>query len=343
MIPARLTAVLLVAMLLPLSLWAAETSVDTKQERLIAPVVIPQGELAFHLVNALGIRLPDNDDPLRAIRELMAHGIAPRAGWSPEAAVTPQIIAELRDAVAIAASAGRLRLDPPAAVRAFEVIVAQLELPLPIEPPRYAEGERGVKIYESACDPNAYDYYYGGTGVPPYTYCRPPPAYFSMYAWVGTPFYWDGYYFPGFYTLRYPYVIVYPQEPVRPPRFSEGVLGGDRPATPAPTTPPTGEGPGFRDTPIVRHARPIPRAVPLPDRGPGFSEGILGGQRRTVPRTVPPVPPAGSPRLMPAPRPPIGAAPRPSTPPSARPAPSPSPAPAPPPGGDRGWRDAIGR
>lgn len=331
MIPTRLIAVLLAAMLLPATASAAETSIDPEQERLIAPLVIAQSDFALHIASALGIRVPDNDDPSKAARALAARRIAPRAGWEPEAAVTPQTIAELRDAVAAAASTGRLRLDPQDAVSAYEQIVAQLGLPLPIEPPRYAEDETGVKRYEGGCDPRAYDYYYGGTGIPPYTYCPPPPAYFSMYAWIGTPFYWDGYYFPGFYTLRYPYVIVYPREPVPRPRFSEGILGGDQRVTPTPA-PPTG-GPGFRDTPIVKD-RSTPRAIPLPDRDPRFSEGILGGQRDSMPRTTP-----SAPRGAPGQRPPVGVTPRPQAPsPAARP-----PAPAPQPGGDRGWRDVIGQ
>lgn len=333
-----LVVALLAAMLLPAVLRAAEGTVDPEQERLIAPLVIEQSEFALHLANALGIRVPDNDDPMRAARALAALGIAPRIGWEPEAAVTPQTIAELRAAVATAASAGRLRLDPPDAVDAFEQIVAQLGLPLP-EPPHYAQDE--VKRHEGTCDPGAYDYYYGGAGVPPYTYCPPPPAYLPMYAWVPSPFYWDGYLFTGFYTLRYPYVIVRPREPVRRPRFSEDVLGG-RPATPPPAQPaPPDGGPGFRDTPIVQDRRPPSRAIPLPDRGPRFSEGILGGQRQSVPRTAPAVPPASSPRVAPGPRPPIGAPPRPSAPPPAARPPAPSPSPSP--GGDRGWRDVIGQ
>lgn len=318
---------------------AAEQPVELNPEQLIAPEVLPQSEFAFHLANALAVRIPQGDDPLRAIRALAALGISPRVGWTPDAAVTPRTIAEVRDAVATAAAAGRLREDPQDAVRAFEVVTAQLGLPLPVEPPRYAGAERGVQLYEGACDARYYDDYYGGAGVPPYTYCRPPPAYFSMYAWIGTPFYWGGYYFPGYYTLRYPYVIVYP--PVRPPRFSEGILGGDRRAAPAPSPPPTGEGPGFRDTPIVRGTRPVPRAIPAPvDREPRISEGVLGGQR-SVPRTAPSVPPSGSPSMTP-PRRPAQSVPRSSPPPPARPAPTPAPAPSP--GGDGpGWRDVIPR
>jgi hypothetical protein len=323
---------------------AAETPSEPIQERLIAPDVIAQREFALHVANALGIKVPGNDDPARAARALAAQGIAPRAGWQPDEAVTPLTIAEIRDAIAYAASAGRLRVDPVDAVRAYEQIVAQLELPLPVEPPRYAEEGKGVKRYEGGCDASAYDYYYGGTGVPPYTYCPPPPAYVSMYLWVGTPFYWSGYYFPGYYALRYPYVIVFPHEPVRPPRFSEGVLGGaPRPAPPPPATP--GGGRGFRDTPIVQGRPPVqPRAIPLPDRDPRFSEGMLGGQR-SLPRTAPSIPPAGSTRIPPAPRPAVPSVPRSSAPPpGARPSsPSPAPAPAPSPGGGPGWRDVIGR
>ncbi|WP_096460889.1 hypothetical protein [Sulfurifustis variabilis] len=342
LIHARLIAALFAATLfLPAAVPAAEAPVDLEPQRLIAPEVIAQRDFALHLASALGVRIPDRDDPAAAVRALEERGIAPRTGWEPDEAVTPQTIAELRDAVAAAASAGRIKPDREEAVQAFEQIVAQLGLPLPIEPPRYAEDETGVRRYEGACDPGAYDDYYGSTGIPPYTYCPPPPAYFSMYAWVGSPFYWDGYYFPGFYTLRYPYVIVFPREPVPPPRFSEGVIGGARPPAATPV-PPGGGGPGFRDTPIVPPSSSVPRAIPLPDRGPRFSEGALGGQGQSVPRTAPAVPPASSPRVIPSPRPPIGATPRSSPPPAARPSPAPSPAP-PAGGGNRGWRDVIGK
>lgn len=340
----RLLALLLWAALLPLATWAAETPADAGEAPLIAPPVIEQREFAFHLAAALGVPVPESEDPLRAIRMLVPLGIMPRGGWSPEEAVTPDALAELRDAVATAAAAGRLRLDPPDALNAFERVLAQLELPLPAEPSRRAPRDTATREAGACPDPRVYGDYYNGAGVPPYTYCPPPPAYYPMYVWVPTPFYWQGYFFTGFYALRYPYVIVHPRVPVRPPRFSEGVLGG-RPTAPVPT-PPAGAGSGFRDTPITEGVRPIPRAVPLPrGREPRFSEGLLGGER-AGPRLVPSVPPAGSTGVAPAPRPSIGARPGPSVPPPAAvpPAPPPpAPAPAPQPGGDRGWRDVLGK
>ncbi len=97
LIHARLIAALFAATLfLPAAVPAAEAPVDLEPQRLIAPEVIAQRDFALHLASALGVRIPDRDDPAAAVRALEERGIAPRTGWEPDEAVTPQTIAELR-------------------------------------------------------------------------------------------------------------------------------------------------------------------------------------------------------------------------------------------------------
>jgi hypothetical protein len=43
---------------------------------------------------------------------------------------------------------------------------------------------------------------YTADGTPVVTYYCPPPAYYTMYAWVPSPFWWSDLWFPGFFILN---------------------------------------------------------------------------------------------------------------------------------------------
>jgi hypothetical protein len=44
--------------------------------------------------------------------------------------------------------------------------------------------------------------YYHNEGPPVMTYYTPPPDFYNLYAWVPFPFWWSGFWFPGFFVLH---------------------------------------------------------------------------------------------------------------------------------------------
>jgi hypothetical protein len=168
----------------------------------IAPAVVPQGEFAVSLAETLALETVEDDEG-DAIRALVALGIEPAAGWQPDQAMTPQIVTELRADLADAIYAGRLLMEPNAARTAFDELLAELGLPLPAEPaPAYAGANPPLNSYGPYCDAKATHYFYGSYGLPIYSYCYPPAAFFHYYSWVPCGFRAHGHHFGGFFVLR---------------------------------------------------------------------------------------------------------------------------------------------
>lgn len=173
----------------------------------IAPAVVPQGEFALRLAEALALDSAQ-DDEADAIRALIALGIEPAAGWQPDQAMTPQLVTELRADLAEAVAAGRLLMEPNAARTTFDELLAELGLPLPAEPaPAYAGANPPLNSYGPYCDATATHYFYGSYGLPIYSYCYPPAAFLHYYSWVPCGFRAHGHHFAGFFVLRQVHVI----------------------------------------------------------------------------------------------------------------------------------------
>lgn len=340
--------ILVVAGTLLLPVPAVATEWSGHDERLIAPAVVSQGEFALRLARTLAIPIADDAGPEEAMQSLAALGIEPLDGWAAaDAPMTPQIVGELRHAVTNAAAAGRLQVEPAAALAAFTELVAHLGLPLPAEPPLAYTGDPvRPPGYATYCDRAALDYYYGAVGPPYYTYCPPPPSHYYLYAWVPSRFYWHGALFSGFFVIRDVHVVPRFKHRPRHPRFSDGLIGKSRRDTHPPRALPDG-GKGFRDIgrkPAVVAPRPHPRVVPRgPDR-PRFSDGILGGQRDGRATATRPLPRAGTSRSSPQWRQ-AAPSPRPQSGLNAGRARGPvagaHPRSTPSPGASRGWRDVV--
>lgn len=172
----------------------------------IAPAVVPQGEFAARLAEALALETVE-DDEADAIRALVALGVEPAAGWQPDQAMTPQIVTELRADLAEAVTAGRLLMEPDAARTAFDGLLAELGLPLPAAPAAYAGANPPLNSYGPYCDATATHYFYGSYGLPIYSYCYPPAAFLHFYSWVPCGFRAHGHHFAGFFILRQVHVI----------------------------------------------------------------------------------------------------------------------------------------
>ncbi|HXX56996.1 MAG TPA: hypothetical protein VEI96_03240 [Thermodesulfovibrionales bacterium] len=164
----------------------------------IGQPLVREGSFAVRLVSELGIST--TEDEVEAESLLGSAGIAPRNGWIADYPVTPDIVGEVRQAVSEAADSGRLQIGGADAMRAFENVVAESSLPL--RP--YREGERceAAPRCENYPNPGGIDDYYTSEGPPIVTYYAPPPAYYALYAWVPYPFWWTGFWFPGFFVLH---------------------------------------------------------------------------------------------------------------------------------------------
>jgi hypothetical protein len=175
---------------------------QTEQAKPTPPPVsqplVSEGVLAVKLVSALGVG--STDDEVEAETNLGDLDILPRNGWIADYPVTPDIVAEVRHAVAEAADAKKVALARDEALKRYDEAVAGLGLVV-----RAYSGETAVgKPIECTNYPNPamVTTTYTSEGPPVVTYYCPPPDYYYLYAWVPYPFWWFDFWFPGFFILH---------------------------------------------------------------------------------------------------------------------------------------------
>jgi hypothetical protein len=154
--------------------------------RSIERSLIRESFFAMRLTEALKI------GPVKSEAEaedlLALAGIAPKNGWIADYPVTPDIIGELRNAIALAADSGKIEMNKSDAIKAFEDLVIEIES-------QYSRIEPSP-----SWGPYPEPYYY------PYLYYYPYPYYFGGYY-----HHYRAYYYP----YHYPY---YPRPPPPPPK-----------------------------------------------------------------------------------------------------------------------------
>lgn len=164
----------------------------------IAQHLVREGDFAIKLVEVL--KIGQSKSEAEAESMLALAGIAPKNGWIADYPVTPDIIGELEIAIGEAADAKRLPMGKNEAVKAFRTAALELELPVIAEAPdRYAESS--YPTTPQYTEPSVIDHYYYTEGPPVVTYYPPPPDYYYLYAWVPSPFWCSGFFFPGFFIL----------------------------------------------------------------------------------------------------------------------------------------------
>jgi len=180
----------------------------------IAQALVREGDFAVQLAQALKMEQAKNE--AEAESALTSAGIAPKNGWIADYPLTPDIVKEVQNAVGTAADSGKLGMKKVEALKAFRTTVVELQLPLIVElPDRYAESP-SLTTPEYA-EPSVVENYYDTEGPPVVTYYPPPWEYYYLYAWVPSPFWCSGFFFPGFFVLhdfhrvvfvhRHPHVI----------------------------------------------------------------------------------------------------------------------------------------
>jgi hypothetical protein len=162
----------------------------------LAQPLVREGTLAVTLAGAL--QLGQTSSEVDAESLLSRAGIAPRNGWIADYPVTPDIAAELRSAVADAATAGSLTMGTNAALAAFDDVMSRYNLSVRADTSGQVEADQSAPNYPDTTATN--DYYYD-YGPPVVTYYAPPVDYAYLYSWVPYPFWWWNVWFPGFYVL----------------------------------------------------------------------------------------------------------------------------------------------
>jgi hypothetical protein len=181
----------------------APGSAQTPQLKSGAPPIeqplVREGDFALDLSSALGVMT--TGDEVEAESSLGELGIAPRNGWIADYPVTPDIVLELKNAVAAATEAKRLAMSRETALKkvddvagSFGIAIRPFTAGTPYEP-----SPASCLTYPN---PAVIEKTYIEAGTPVVTYYCPPPDYYYMYAWVPSPFWWSDLWFPGFFVLR---------------------------------------------------------------------------------------------------------------------------------------------
>jgi len=165
----------------------------------VAAPLIREGDFAIKLTEALKIGQAGSEAEAESL--LASMGIAPKNGWIADYPVTPDIIGELEKAISEASDAKRLPMGKDEALRVFRTTAVELELPIIAEIPEgYAESP--YPTTPQYTEPTVINNYYYTEGPPVVTYYPPPLDYTYLYAWIPSPFWFSGFYFPGFYILH---------------------------------------------------------------------------------------------------------------------------------------------
>ena len=172
--------------------WSQES--QTTDIPPVAQPLVREGDFAIKLATLYGLGTPANETEAEDMLSLA--GVVPVNGWISDYPVTPDILGQIQEAAARAASEGKLSLSAEEATKLLYKLAQEMQLPLPAGA---ASGDRAVS--KAPEQPVIYNYYMG-YGPPIITYYPPPPAYFYLYVWVPYPVWWYGYWYPGFYICN---------------------------------------------------------------------------------------------------------------------------------------------
>jgi hypothetical protein len=166
----------------------------------VSQTLVREGDFAVKLADTLKIGKPESEEEAESM--LVSVGIAPRNGWIADYPVTPDIIGELQNAIGDAAESNRLPMGRDDAFEAFHYLTVELGLPVMADTTgKTAEYTQPID-YSKYTDPTVINDYYYNEGPPVVTYYPPPWDYYYLYAWVPSPFWFSGFFFPGFFVLN---------------------------------------------------------------------------------------------------------------------------------------------
>ncbi len=164
----------------------------------VSQPLIREGDFAVKLVSALNLGTANSGADAETI--LTSAEIVPKNGWISDYPMTPVVVGQLQESIEAAASAGKLPMNSNEAIKAFQALVADEGLPVEVASGT-SPGEAATN-YGEYSNPTVINNYYYDEGPPVVTYYAPPPDYLYLYSWVSYPFWWSGFWFPGFYCLN---------------------------------------------------------------------------------------------------------------------------------------------
>ena len=192
------TLIYLIILVLPMYA-VAQTETNRPGAPPISQQLVREGDFAIKLQMALGIGT--SDDEIEAETALGDLGITPKNGWIADYPVTPDILGELRSSLIASADDGKIDLNSEEALKRLEAVSAELSLgvkPHSTTVSHQTSPEEAVKYP----NPTVINNYYTTEGPPVVTYYAPPPDYYYLYGWVPYPFWWAGFWFPGYFILN---------------------------------------------------------------------------------------------------------------------------------------------
>jgi hypothetical protein len=176
----------------------AQTVSSTAGVPPVNQALVPEGFFAVKLSEALNL---GSKTEAEAETTLASLGIVPKNGWIADYPVTPDVLIELQGAVGAAADARKISMNKDDAAKTVQRVAAELGLP-----PVAAEGQGSQSVsgenYGEYSNLSEVNNYYESEGPPVVTYYPPPPDYDYLYAWVPSPFWCAGFFFPGFFVLN---------------------------------------------------------------------------------------------------------------------------------------------
>jgi hypothetical protein len=149
----------------------------------VSQVLVREGNFAVKLVEVLKLGTAKNE--AEAEKMLASAGIAPRNGWIADYPLTPDIIGELRSAIAVAMDSGKIAMNKDEALLAVQILIDN-QWRMPVAPDK--EQARQYGKYP----PAVYGEYEGEYEL----YYYPQPYYYPY------PYYYGGHYYP----YPYPYL-----------------------------------------------------------------------------------------------------------------------------------------
>ena len=198
------TLLLILVVLTGLVLTPAVLYAQSGQQQPVSPPVsqplVREGTVALKLATALNLGKASNE--AEAESALGAVSIAPKNGWIADYPVTPDIVGELQNAVAVAADSKYITMGRDEALKAFQNVMLVYDLPVKPSGKAVEEANAGESAQAYSPDESAIvNNYYYDEGPPVVTYYAPPPDYAYLYTWVPYPFWWSDFWFPGFFVL----------------------------------------------------------------------------------------------------------------------------------------------
>jgi hypothetical protein len=194
-----LTLIVFVSLLL-VPFMAFAQSRQTTESPPVAQNLVREGDFAVKLADTLKIGKPESEEEAESM--LVSVGIAPKNGWIADYPVTPDIIGELQNVIGDAAESNRLPMGRDDAFEAFHYLTVELGLPVMADTTGSTAEYTQPIDYSKYTDPTVINDYYYNDGPPVVTYYPPPWDYYYLYAWVPSPFWFSGFYFPGFFVLH---------------------------------------------------------------------------------------------------------------------------------------------